>query len=469
MRIAQKLYEKGLITYMRTDSTTLSNQALAQAATVVKKLYGEQYHESRQFKTKSKNAQEAHEAVRPTNLATQSISSTDDEKKLYSLIWKRTIASQMTDARMLRSKITIEVAEGKVPDFTVTGSRMLYDGWLIADPESKGEDTLLPIVQHGENLKLKELSDIAKQTEPPGRYSEAGLIKELEKRGIGRPSTYASIIRTIEDRGYVQKINKALIPTDTGDVVSTFLEQTFADYISDTFTAGMEDKLDDIANGDAEYVKILSEFYKPFTKDVKAASKNSEKLTTLGEADPNFKCPVCGNSMVIKLSKNGRFLSCARFPECNGALMMDGTEIKPDEPIGTHPETGESIFVKAGPYGPYVQLGEPKVPEGSKGKKKIKPRMSSIPKDVNPADVTVEMALRYLSLPRELGVHPTTGEKVIANVGRFGPYVGEARNFRSIKAPLNPYDITFDEAIKLLNEPKKPRGFQKKIKPEDKK
>jgi DNA topoisomerase I len=464
MRIAQKLYEKGLITYMRTDSTTLSAQAVAQAGVVVKKLYGEQYHEVRQYKTKSKNAQEAHEAIRPTNLATQSITSTDDEKKLYSLIWRRTLASQMADARMLRSKITIEVAEGKVPDFTVSGSRLLYEGWLMADPESKGEDTLLPIVQHGEKLKLKELSDLAKQTEPPGRYSEAGLIKELEKRGIGRPSTYASIIRTIEERGYVEKVNKALVPTDTGDVVSSFLEKAFADYISDTFTAGMEDKLDDIANGDAEYVKTLSDFYKPFLKEVKAAGKSTEKLTTLGDADPKFKCPVCGGAMVIKLSKNGRFLSCAHFPECNGALMMDGTEIKPDEPIGTHPETGENIFVKAGPYGPYVQLGEPKVAEGSKSKKKVKPRMSSIPKDVPPDTVTVEMALRYLSLPRELGIHPVSGEKVIANVGRFGPYVGEARNFRSIKAPLNPYDITFDEAIKLLNEPKKPRGFQKKIK-----
>jgi DNA topoisomerase-1 len=464
MRIAQKLYESGLITYMRTDSTTLSTQAVAQAETVVKKLYGEQYHEIRQYKTKSKNAQEAHEAIRPTNLATQTITSTDDEKKLYSLIWRRTLSSQMCDARMLRSKIIIEVAEGKVPDFTVTGSRLLYEGWLLADSESKGEDTILPIVEHGEKLKLKELTDTAKQTEPPGRYSEAGLIKELEKRGIGRPSTYASIIRTIEERGYVEKLNKALFPTDTGDVVSTFLEKTFADYISDTFTAGMEDKLDNIANGDAEYEKTLSDFYKPFLKEVKLASKNTDKLTTLGEADPKFKCPVCNGPMVIKLSKNGRFLSCAKFPECNGALMMDGTEIKPDEPIGIDPVSGENIFVKTGPYGPYVQLGEAKVSEGSKSKKKIKPRMSSIPKDVNPSDVTIVMAMRYLSLPRDLGIHPVSGEKVISNVGRFGPYVGEARNFRSIKAPQNPYDITFDEAVKLLNEPKKPRGFQKKIK-----
>jgi DNA topoisomerase-1 len=470
MRIAQKLYEKGLITYMRTDSTTLSQQAVTQATIVISKLFGEQYHETREYKTKSKNAQEAHEAVRPTNLATKSISSTPDEEKLYSLIWRRTITSQMADARMLRSKITIEVADGKVPDFAVTGSRLLYEGWLIADPESKGEDTILPIVVHGEKLKLKELSDIAKQTEPPGRYSEAGLIKELEKRGIGRPSTYASTIRTIEERGYVEKINKALVPTDTGDVVSSFLEKTFADYISDTFTAGMEDKLDDIANGNAEYVKILSDFYKPFLKDVKNASKNAEKLTTLGDADPKFKCPVCEGSMVIKLSKNGKFLSCAKFPECNGALMMDGTEIKPDTPIGIHPETGENIFVKAGPYGPYVQLGEGKAPASAeatagKGKKvkKIKPRMASIPKDINPTDVTVAMATKYLTLPRELGIHPVTNEKVIANVGRFGPYVGEARNFRSIKVPLDVYTITFDEAIKLLNEPKKPRGFQKKI------
>ena len=460
MGIAQKLYEKGFITYMRTDSTTLSNQALGQIAGLVIKKYGEEFHEARQFKTKSKNAQEAHEAVRPTHADQIEISGTEDEQRLYRLIWQRTIASQMSDAKVIRSKITVEVAEGKVPDFTANGSRLIFPGWLKADPDAKGDDVILPLVTHGEKLNLKEINDEEKETLPPPRYSEAGLIKELEKRGIGRPSTYASIMKTLEERGYVEKINKALVPTDTGDVVSTFLEKSFLDYISDTFTAGMEDKLDLIAKGDAEYVKTLKDFYGPFTKDIKSASKTAEKITNLGEADSKYKCPVCGGPMVIKLSKNGKFLSCAKFPDCNGALMLDGTEIKPDAPIGNHPETGEPIYVKVGPYGPYVQMGEAK----TEGKKKIKPRMSSIPKDKKLEEVTVDDAVKYLSLPRELGTHPTTGEKVIANVGRFGPYVGEARNFRSIKTPLNVYEITLDEALALLAQEKKARGWNKKKK-----
>ncbi len=473
MRIAQKLYEKGFITYMRTDSTTISASAITAIAAYVNKNYGANYYESRSFKTKSKNAQEAHEAIRPTNISKDDQGSTPEEKRLYNLIWQRTIASQMSDARMMRTKITVNVADGQIPDFSTNGSRLLYDGWLKADPDARGEDTILPIVNVGEELKLLELTDTAKQTEPPSRYSEAGLIKELEKRGIGRPSTYASIIRTIEERGYVEKVNKALKPTDTGDVVSTFLEKTFPDYISDTFTASMEDKLDDISNGNAEYEKTLRDFYTPFTVDVKTASKDAEKITNLGKADPKFVCPTCGSGMVIKLSKNGTFLSCDRFPDCNGALMIDGTEIKPDTPIGLHPETGEAIYVKAGPYGPYVQMGEAKVVKEETitktGKKKIKekklkPRMSSIPKGKNPAEVTIADAVKYLSLPRILGTHPTSGENVIANVGMFGPYVGEARNFRSIKAPLDPYSITLEEALALLAIAKKPRGFQKKAK-----
>ncbi len=468
MGIAQKLYEKGHITYMRTDSTTLSGQAIGQITNYIEKKFGKEFVTVRQFKTKSKNAQEAHEAVRPTNALHDSITGSDDEKKLYKLIWQRAVASQMADARIMRSKITIEVAKNisgsKVPDFSANGSRLLYDGWLKVDPDARGEDIILPKVSTGESLDLKDLNSTEKQTEPPPRYSEAGLIKELEKRGIGRPSTYAAIIRTIEDRGYVEKINKALVPTDTGDVVSSFLEQSFPTYISDTFTATIEDKLDDIAAGNAEYEKTLKDFYTPFTKDIKLASKSAAKLTNLGDADAKFKCPVCGGPMVIKLSKNGKFLSCAKFPDCTGALMIDGTEIKPDEPIGKHPETGELIYVKVGPYGPYVQLGEPKM----EGKKKIKPKMSSIPKDKKLEEVTVEDAVTYLSLPRDLGNHPDSSNKITANVGRFGPYIAHNGDFRSIKAPLNVYTVSLDEALSLLAQPKKPRGFQRKIKTDNK-
>ncbi len=462
MGIAQKLYEAGLITYMRTDSTTLSKVALAQAAKIIEEQYGKEFVEIRTYATKSKNAQEAHEAIRPTNLGRSSAGHTDEQKKLYELIWARTVSSQMTDAKTLRTKLTVEVAGGKVPDFAINGSRVLFDGWLKADPEARQDDVELPKVTVGENLKLIELKTDEKQTEPPPRYSEAGLIKELEKRGIGRPSTYASIIKTIVDRGYVTKENKALKPTDTGEVVSTFLEKNFNDYISDSFTAEMEDHLDEIARGEAEYVKTLKNFYGPFSKDVKAKSKSSEKITDLGPAPAEFKCPVCGSSMVWKLSRTGKFMSCSRFPDCVGALTAEGKEIKNNtESIGNHPETGEPIFVKEGRFGPYVQLGETPPKGTKKDGKKVKPRMASIPKDKDPLTVTVEDAAKYLSLPRVLGNHPETGEPISANIGRFGPYVVHQKDFRSLKTD-DVYKVTLERALEIFKEPKKARFGRKK-------
>jgi DNA topoisomerase-1 len=327
MGIAQKLYEHGLITYMRTDSTTLSKDALGAIYNEITKRYGNEAVSPRTFTTKSKNAQEAHEAIRPTNISKNSMGVNPEEKKLYELIWARTIASQMSDAKLARTTILANVKDGDIPNFSVTGSRVIVPGWLAADPNARGEDVELPKVTVGETLILLEITDQAKFTEPPGRYSEAGLVKELEKRGIGRPSTYASIIKTIVDRGYVTKEGKALKPTDTGDVVSSFLEKNFENYISDSFTAEMEDKLDDIANGDREYVKTLKEFYGPFSKDVKEKDK-LDKITTLGDADPQHTCPKCGDVMVIKLSKNGKFLSCKKYPECDGARTIDGTELQ---------------------------------------------------------------------------------------------------------------------------------------------
>ncbi|KKT82055.1 MAG: DNA topoisomerase I [Candidatus Yonathbacteria bacterium RIFCSPLOWO2_01_FULL_43_27] len=327
MGIAQKLYERGLITYMRTDSTTLSKDALGTIYGEITKRYGKDAVSPRTFTTKSKNAQEAHEAIRPTNISKHSMGVNPEEKKLYELIWARTIASQMTDAKLARTTILANVKEGAIPNFSITGSRVIIPGWLAADPNARGEDVELPKVAVDEMLTLLEIADQAKFTEPPGRYSEAGLVKELEKRGIGRPSTYASIIKTIVDRGYVTKEGKALKPTDTGDVVSSFLEKNFENYISDSFTAEMEDKLDDIANGDREYVKTLKEFYGPFSKDVKEKDK-LDKITTLGDADPQHTCPKCGDVMVIKLSKNGKFLSCKKYPECDGARTIDGTELQ---------------------------------------------------------------------------------------------------------------------------------------------
>ncbi len=383
MGIAQKLYEAGLITYMRTDSTNLSANALGQLAGVIEKKFGKELHQFRTFAKKSKNAQEAHEAIRPSNISVESAGGNDEAKKLYRLIWARTVASQMADAKTLRSKITVRVgadvevasvtsgtspkidgfnAKGnigtgkdRIPDFAITGTRVLSPGWLLADPAARGEDVELPRVTLGEKLKLIELRTEEKQTEPPPRYSEAGLVKELEKRGIGRPSTYASIIKTIEDRGYVTKENKALKPTDTGEVVSGFLEENFPAYISDTFTAEMEDKLDDIALGTREYEKTLSEFYKPFQKEVKSKEK-MEKATNLGEGPKEFPCPVCKGPMIIKLGKAGRFLSCAKFPDCNGARMIDGKELEgPKETGELCPEckTGK-LIERDGKFGRFI-------------------------------------------------------------------------------------------------------------------
>lgn len=341
MQIAQKLYEAGHITYMRTDSTNLSAAAQGQIVSFVKKEYGNEYAEARIYKTKSKNAQEAHEAIRPTHIE-QSHAGTDEQDRLYTLIWERAVSSQMADAKLLKTKITAEIeGEKDLPDFGAVGSRLLFPGWLKVENGARGEDVELPKCSVGEKLKLLDLVSEEKFTEPPGRYSEAGLIKELEQRGIGRPSTYASIMRTIEERGYVNKEGKTLFPTDTGEVVSDFLEKHFADYISDTFTAEMEDKLDEISRGEREYEKTLKDFYTPFLKDVKSKEK-LEKATNLGEAPENIKCPKCGSGMIIKLSRGGKFYSCSKYPDCDGALMLDGTELKGPEETGEMcPDCGE--------------------------------------------------------------------------------------------------------------------------------
>lgn len=467
MMIAQRLYEAGHITYMRTDSTNLSKMALAQIASIVENKYGKKYLQFRTYTTKSKNAQEAHEAIRPSHIDVENAGINEEQKKLYKLIWQRAVASQMADAEMLRTKIIANIKGDTIPDFHANGSRVLFPGWLEADPGARGEDVELPKLSKGDELDLKEIRSEEKATQPPPRYSEAGLVKELEKRGIGRPSTYASIIRTIEERGYVEKENKALKPTDTGDVVSTFLEDNFMEYISDTFTAEMEDSLDDIAAGKKEYLSTLNKFYTPFLKDVKAKEKTA-KITTLGDADAKFKCPKCESSMIIKLGRGGKFLSCSTYPDCEGALMIDGTEIKKDEPIGMDPATGLPIYVLIGRFGPYVQLGE-KPKKKTKGEKKEqKPRMSSIPKGMEIGKVTLADAVKYLSLPRVLGNHPTTGLPITANVGRFGPYVVHEKDFRSIKEKEgdNPYDITLERAIDIFSKPKAVRkgGFGRKKK-----
>ena len=341
MGVAQKLYEAGLITYMRTDSTNLSQQALDQISKVVEAEYGKDHIELREYKTKSKSAQEAHEAIRPSSISKMAAGRNEEQKRLYSLIWARTVSSQMIDAEIARTKITAEVAHEDVPNFAVTGSRVIKEGWLRADISARGEDVELPKVTEGEVLNAKNIESLGKETQPLPRYTEARLIKELEKRGIGRPSTYAAIMRTLNDRGYVTKEGRTLIPTDTGDVVSSFLEEHFGNYISDTFTSNMEDELDDIASGKRKYLKTLKDFYTPFSKQV-ASKEDIPKLTNLGPVSKEFLCPECDSDMVFKLSKNGKFMSCAKFPDCQGARKDDGGIIEPPKEIGEKcPKCGE--------------------------------------------------------------------------------------------------------------------------------
>ena len=335
MRAAQKLYEKGHITYMRTDSISLSETALPEIIAAVKKEFGEQYLAVRRYKTKSKNAQEAHEAIRPTDPSKKSVGLTDDEKKLYTLIRIRTLASQMAEAKILRTKILANTEGRALPDFGANGSHLLFDGWLALDTAARSDDVEVPKVTPGAPLTLKDIQAEAKETEPPKRYTEAGLVKELEKRGIGRLSTYAAIVKTIQDRGYVTKEGKALQATDVGVVVDDFLFQHFEHIVSETFTADMENKLDEIAAGKREYEETLKDFYTPFTKEIKSKDK-IEKVTNIGDAPAGTKCPKCGAKMVIKLARNGKFFSCSRFPECDGALTDEGKVVLPPK------ETGES-------------------------------------------------------------------------------------------------------------------------------
>lgn len=483
MRAAQKLYEAGHITYMRTDSVNLSKEAMGAIAGSVESEFGKEYVEVRAYQTKSKNAQEAHEAVRPTTPSKKKAGATADEIELYNLIRTRTLASQMKAARVERTTVKSE-ADADIPVFSTSGSRVLFPGWLACDTKARGEDTELPKLSVNEDLTVVSLGSTEKQTEPPNRYTEAGLIKELEKRGIGRPSTYASIMKTIQDRGYAEKNGRTLMPTATGMVVSGWLEEHFAEYVSDSFTAEMEDELDEIARGERGYRATLEEFYGPFSKAV-GSKEDLPKATSLGKAPAEFTCPLCDSPMEFKLGRAGIFMSCTRYPECEGARQEDGQVVTGDEPLGMHPDTGLPIFVRTGRFGPYVEMPLEEAPaeaapeeapveeKPAKGKKKAaakkpkkakKPKIAakraSIPAGTDIGSVTLADAVKYLSLPRELGTHPDTGMPVSANTGRFGPYVAHNGEFRSIKK-LDPYTITFEEAAAILAEPKRPpRGVE---------
>jgi DNA topoisomerase-1 len=472
MRAAQKLYEKGFITYMRTDSISLSKEATAKLSSTVKSEFGPEHFQARSFKSKSKNTQEAHEAIRPTNPSVAVAGADADQKKLYNLIRARSLAALMKPAEQLRTKIIVSF-DDNYPSFAVNGSQLTYPGWMLSDPGARRDDVELPNVATNEELKLLQLDSEAKQTQPPRRYSDAGLIKELEKRGIGRPSTYASIIKTLIDRSYVNKDGRSLQPTPTGMVVSEFLEKNFDNYISDDFTADLENRLDEIAEGKRTYPEVLKDFYNPFTKSIDD-KKDIDKLTDLGPAPAEFPCPECQNEMVMKLGRNGIFMSCANFPECKGARTESGEEVPDDTVLGSDPNTGMDVLLKDGPYGYYVQVGEKDEEyelENGKTTKNKRPRRASIPAETDLDKFDLKQALHLLILPRELGEHPETGNNIIANIGRFGPYIAHntklKADFRSLKDE-DPYDITFERALEILSEPKKTRWGNKKGKKKSK-
>ncbi|MGF1573516.1 MAG: type I DNA topoisomerase [Sumerlaeia bacterium] len=518
MQIAQRLYEGidlggneriGVITYMRTDSTTLSNRALGEAQNTIKELYGEKYAQGpRYYKTKSRNAQEAHEAVRPTSIhrTPKSIEKylNRDEFRLYELIWKRTLASQMPDADVMRTSVVIETKDkaGRPAEFGASGKKILFPGYLKAyvegsdDPAAEIDDkeTILPNLQEGQlipAIATRQPSETALETvtaeqhvtKAPPRFTEAALVKRLEEEGIGRPSTYASIISTIQNRGYVNKHTKSnvLVPTFTAMAVTNLMRDHFMDYVDYAFTARMEEELDEIADGNRNWVEHVKDFYRGGRSMNKAddqpAAKGLEwriesQQDSIGLPDVMLgKDEKTGHSVTVRIGRYGPYAVLgdgsdgqkATIPEdvapadftLEQAMEMIDKKAKGPRSIGDHPDSGEPIFVARGRFGPYVQLGD--VTDENP-----KPKRASLPTGETEDTVTLELAVKLLVLPRELGNHPETGEAILANNGRFGPYVQHQKDFRSLKDGDDVYTVSYDRALQLLNEPKT-YGRQKKV------
>ncbi|BCL36898.1 type I DNA topoisomerase [Nostoc sp. MS1] len=478
MRIAQNLYEQGYITYMRTDSVHLSEQAIAAARSCVEQLYGKQYlsPQPRQYTTKSKGAQEAHEAIRPagsTFRTPQETGLSGREFALYDLIWKRTVACQMADSRQTQITVQLQVEDA---GFRASGKRIDFPGYLRAyvegsdDPDAALEDQeiILPNLKVGDHPDCKNLEAVGHETQPPARYTEATLVKTLESEGIGRPSTYASIIGTIIDKGYTQLVNNALIPTFTAFAVTDLLEKHFPDIVDPSFTSKMEQTLDDIADGEAEWLPYLRDFYLG-DKGLETLVKEREsqidatKARTVELENLDAKVRIGKYGPYIEV-ENGEGVITASIPKDLTPADLDPKQVEvilrqktvgPDQ-LGRHPETGEPIYVKIGAYGPYVQLGD-------KTDENPKPKQASLPKGVTPENISLETGIGLLSLPRTLGTHPTTGGKIQASLGRFGPYVvhdqgKEGKDYRSLKASDDVLTITLERALELISEPKKVRG-----------
>jgi DNA topoisomerase I len=494
MRVAQRLYEGidiggetiGLITYMRTDGVQIANEAITAVREVVASDYGRDYVPGapRSYETKAKNAQEAHEAIRPTDVARRPRdvkSHLDaDQSRLYELIWLRTVASQMESAELERTTVDIEAKVGsRILDLRATGTVVKFDGFLTLYNEDRDEaaedeeSRRLPQMSGGEKLSKRSIAADQHFTEPPPRYSEASLVKRMEELGIGRPSTYASILQVLKDRKYVRLDKKRLVPEDRGRIVVSFLESFFARYVEYDFTAGLEDKLDLISNSEIAWREVLREFWRDFiaaidgTKDLKI-SQVIDTLNDLlsphlfpaqaGGPDPRV-CPTCGNGQLsLKLSKFGAFIGCSNYPECRYVRSLsqsgEGGDIGTKK-LGEDPETGLDVTVRSGRFGPYLQLGET-VKDGEK------PKRAGLPKGVVPDEVTFEQALKLLSLPRDVGAHPEDGEMIKAGIGRYGPYVQHGKIYANLESPEDVFTIGLNHAVTLIAE-KKAKGPRKRF------
>ena len=481
MRTAQHLYENGYITYMRTDSVNLSDEAINAARRRVTELYGEEYVNKtpRRYQTKAKGAQEAHEAIRPAGnqmLPADSLPISGAEKALYDLIWKRTVATQMAEARLKFTTVQISVEDAL---FRASGRTILFPGFFRAyvegndDPDSAldDQDTTLPELKVDEIVDVRDLEAIGHETKPPARYTEASLVKALESEGIGRPSTYATIIDTIQDRGYCFKQRKELVPTFVAFAVTQLLENHFENLVDLHFTAEMEQTLDDIAEGDTGWLEYLRQFYLGQTGlDTQVKEKEAQ-------IDPRTASQIGFSdlSAEIRIGQFGPFLArgedgdrvTAGLPDSLAPADLDAEMVEKllsqkeegPEVLGEDPETGKPIYRKIGPYGPYVQLGD----EGE-GKAK-KPKRVSLLKGMQLEDADLEMALKLLSLPRPLGLHPESGKEVRAGVGRFGPFVVHDGTFVSIKAPDHVLEIGLDRALEMLaSKPEKGASAKKVLK-----
>jgi len=485
MQIAQRLYEGidltgetvGLITYMRTDGVAISGEAIAAARRLIGGEFGPRYvpDQPRVYRSPAKNAQEAHEAIRPTDIdrkpAYIAPNLDRDQRRLYELIWKRTIASQIASA--LLDQVTVDIADpmGRLR-LRATGSVVVFDGFLALYQEDRddaaeeeGEGARLPAMRQGERLARGAVEPKQHFTQPPPRYTEASLVKKLEELGIGRPSTYASILQVLQDRSYVRLEQRRFLPEDRGRLVTAFLTSFFERYVEYGFTADLENQLDDVSGGRTDWKEVLRNFWRDFSAAVDGTKELtiSQVLAALDDElgrhffpddgsgrDPRL-CPVCGaGRLSIKLGKFGAFIGCSDYPKCRYtrpfALDQDIEEIPTaDTPLGDDPVSGLAISVKKGPYGHYVQCGT--------DNGELKPKRVALPRSMKPADVDLDIALRLLALPRELGRHPETRDAIVAGIGRFGPYIKHGTTFKSLAPDDDVLTIGLNRAVVLLAEP----------------